>query len=359
MSIRADLTREQRVAPLIHTIDPGFVHHGKIEAIVGTVGMQVIDDAINRLPDLPEWQRNVRIDHIYTRTMLMVCSAMGVKPLGDLLAKERGRIFCSTEELEGFPDFYEAERAVSVWASSGAYPNRVEFHYSTNRISSDTLRGRLRQGGIFSIVAELYRRRDNVLIFDPIIIGSPWLEQGDIQIDFDPMWWGFEFYENFIEDIDEFARVAGIPTPGSPEPMRHISEAAFKACLAQILGDAVHGDWGGETSDYYSAHIHLSGRRTTAAFLFKGPAHFAPMGLNHLGHNNDQIVRLADEPAGLFVVQHCHDILPPVRKTLRAFAVQPSNPRRYCLIDGRDSLRLLQGYDLYDRALELSRPRRG
>jgi len=29
----------------------------------------------------------------------------------------------------------------------------------------------------------------------------------------------------------------------------------------------------------------------TAAFLLKGPARFAPMGLNHLGKNNDQIVR--------------------------------------------------------------------
>jgi len=29
----------------------------------------------------------------------------------------------------------------------------------------------------------------------------------------------------------------------------------------------------------------------TAAFLLKGPARFVPMGLNHLGKNNDQIVR--------------------------------------------------------------------
>jgi hypothetical protein len=78
------------------------------------------------------------------------------------------------------------------------------------------------------------------------------------------------------------------------------------------------------------------------------------MGLNHLGKNNDQIYRLAQEPAQLLVVQHCHDILPPVRATLREFAVSPGATRRYCLIDGRDSLRLLAAYDKLNRALELS-----
>ena len=78
------------------------------------------------------------------------------------------------------------------------------------------------------------------------------------------------------------------------------------------------------------------------------------MSLNHLGKNNDQIVRLAHEPADVLFVQHCHDILPSVRETLRAFAVQPNRPRRYCLIDGRDSLRLLNAYGLFERAVELS-----
>jgi hypothetical protein len=137
--------------------------------------------------------------------------------------------------------------------------------------------------------------------------------------------------------------------------MRVVSEAALKACLAEILGDAAAKDWGGESSDYYSAHIRLSGRRLTSAFLLKGPARFEPMNLKHLGKNNDQIVRLSDEPADVLFVQHCHDILPAVRKTLRAFAVQPFLPRRYCLIDGRDSLKLLRAYGLYDKAVALSK----
>jgi hypothetical protein len=133
-----------------------------------------------------------------------------------------------------------------------------------------------------------------------------------------------------------------------------VSEAAFKACLARLLGDPVQDDWGGEQFDHFSAHMHLSGRATTAAFVLKGPARFLPMSLNHLGKNNDQIYRLAQAPAQLLIVQHAHEILAPVRATLRAFAVQPGNPRRYMLMDGRESLRLLQAYELYDEAVRLS-----
>jgi hypothetical protein len=75
---------------------------------------------------------------------------------------------------------------------------------------------------------------------------------------------------------------------------------------------------------------------------------------NHLGKNNDQIYRLANEPAGLFVVQHCHEIGQAVRATLRAFSIQPGQQRLYCLIDGRDSLRILQAYGKVEQAISLS-----
>jgi hypothetical protein len=164
----------------------------------------------------------------------------------------------------------------------------------------------------------------------------------------------YDFYEVFVEDVDEFSAVREVPTPSDFSVMEGISESAFKACLGEILGDATGKDWGGEISDHFAAHVHLGGKATTAAFLLKEPARFAPMGLNHLGKNNDQIFRLAQEPAQLLVVQHAHEITTPVRGTLRAFAVQPGAPRRYCLIDGRDSLRLLTAYDKVERAMELS-----
>lgn len=360
--IRTQLTSSQRATLLKPTIDPGFVHHRKIQTILGPKGMEIIDDEIRKLPEIPDWQRSVRIDHIYTRVLLGCCNALEIKSLEENLATQWGprQLFCSTEKLSPCPDVYDNERVISVWVPRRDFQYRVEFHYSTRHIYSDTTRSRLYSGEEFAIIAELSRfdEENGVIIFEPIIIGAPWLNDNNTHPDFDIMWYGFSFYEHFIEDFDEFAKVNEIPEPKNPEPMKSVSEAAFKTCLSEILGDATQGDWGGETSDYYTSHLHLQGRRVTAAFLLKGPSRFQPMNLNHLGKNNDQIVRLSHEPADVFIIQHCHDILSPVRETLRAFSVQPSKARRYCLIDGRDSLRLLQAYDLYEKAVEITKTKK-
>jgi len=354
--IREHLTPEQRATDLDLIIDPGFVNHRKIQTIIGKPGMEFIDLNIKNLPDLPEWQKNIRLDHIYTEAVLIFCKTLGVHTLQQNLYARRGQLICSVERLGPCPDVYDKVRVISEWIRPENIDINVQFHYSTAHIRSDTTRSRLHDGNrVFAIAAELLQFDGRLAVFDPLVMGAPWLREKDETPTFDIMWYGYDFFEDFVEDFDEFTRVKDIPVPSDVTPMRDVSENAFKQCLAEILGDAVQNDWGGETSDFYTAHIHLNGKPKTAAFLLKGPARFAPMSLSHLGKNNDQIVRLAKEPAQVLCVQHCHDVTPPVRETLRAFAVQPGNARRFCIIDGRDSLRLLKAYDLYDKAIELSR----
>lgn len=352
--IREQLTPEQRATDLDLVIDPGFVNHRKIQSIIGNLGMSFIDYNIRNLPDLPEWQRTVRIDHIYSEAVLVFCKQLGINTLQHNLATQEGRLFCSIEKLSSCPDVYDNTRVVSKWIPPENINITVEFQYSTTHIHSDTMRSRLHDGNyVFAIIAEVLEFDGTHAICDPLVMGTPWLREKDKSPSFDIMWYGYDFFENFVEDFDEFSKVKDILIPDDVEPMKHVSEDSFKQCLAEILGGTIPNDWGGETSDFYTAHIHLQGKPTTAAFLLKGPARFAPMSLNHLGKNNDQIVRLSKEPAKILFVQHCHDVTPQVRETLRAFAVQPGNARRYCIIDGRDSLRLLKAYDLYDKAIEL------
>ncbi|MBW2664198.1 MAG: hypothetical protein JRD93_20040 [Deltaproteobacteria bacterium] len=355
-SIRDYLTSEERSLPLEHTVDPGFVHKRKLQTILGPEGMRIVDEMISRIPPLSEWQREVRIDHIYKNIFLEFCKIHGIKTLEEVLSEEKGRMICSTVTLAACKNVYDSQRAVSVWVPrSNDCKRRVEFHYSTDLIASDTLKSELYQGGDVSVVAELYSATEEVLVFHPLIMGFPWLRTSDPAWEDKIMWWNRNFFENFIEDFNEFSEVKKYEKPHDFKPMKQISEQAFKKALGKILGDQISKDWGGETSDHFTSHLHLTGRRVTAAFLLKGPARFSPMGLNHLGKNNDQIVRLAQEPADVLVVQHCHEIMPPVRSTLRAFAVQPYGARRYCLIDGKDSLWLLQAYGLYEKALKWSK----
>jgi hypothetical protein len=354
LSIRSELTPEQRALSPEHTIDPGFVHRRAIETVLGPDGMRYVDDTIRQLPGLPEHQADYRIDHIYKDYLLAFCQGLKIKTLAELLASGCGTMFCSTEKVLPNSEVYTAERTRSEIQPAGESAHTVLLKYSTKRVTSDTLRSELHDGARLSIVATLRRREGDTLIFYPLVIGGPWLRIQDPEWADKLVWWSYHFFEHFVEDFAEFSRVKNAPKPDDVEPMRHVSEKAFKACLAKILGDNVAADWGGEQSDHFTSHLHLDGRRVTAAFLLKGPAKFGPMGLNHLGKNNDQIYRLAQEPADVLIVQHSHDITSPVRATLRAFAVQPGRPRRYCLIDGRDSLWLLRAYDLYDEAVRLS-----
>jgi len=355
--IRDDLTPDERALPVRHYIDPGFVNHRLVETVVGDIGVAEINRLIRLLPKLPEWQHTTQVAHIYTRVALGFCEALKVPSLGEVLARGGGPIFCSTEKLAPDESVYTAKRMNVQVLVSGELDHEVRLQFGTEHIISDTLKMQISQGADLSLIAAMPQINGRVFTFRPLVIGSPWLEVDDPAWSDKIVWWGHEYYEQFMEDFDEFARSSDRPTPTLEETqaMRDISEKAFKTCLAEILGDAAGKDWGGEASDHFSAHMHLRGRPVSAAFLLKGPAHFAPMSLNHLGKNNDQIYRLASEPADVLFVQHCHEITPPVRATLRAFAVQPSRPRRYCLIDGRDSLRLLRAYDKVDRALELSR----
>jgi len=355
MSVKEHLTRAQRCEDLSFTIDPGFVHRRKIETILEAKGVEVIDDLMRQFPDtLPGELQEFRIDRVYTKVFLDVMRIWGTKPLQGVLAEGRGRIFCSVEQFDGCPEIWDGiPRASNRWIPTGSTDYEVRIEYSTNKIRSDTLKSHLADGHHLAIVGEITGMAGKTITVEPIIMGGPWIpEEG---ASFDPSWFAYDFHENFVEDFDEFQKISEEEVPADSEPMKNVSEHAFKTCLAEIIGGETPRDWGGEMSDLYSAHLHLNGRRATGAFLLKGPAKFRPMSMAHLGKNNDQIYRLSQEPAGALIVQHCHDIESAVRATLRAFAVQPGNARRYCLIDGRDSLRLLRAYGLMDRALELSR----
>lgn len=351
---RKDRTPQWRAGIVRHAIDPGFIHHRKIETILGAPGMAIIDEQIRNLPEIPEWQRRVRIDHIYARVMLAFCEVNEIRSLRQIMAEHQGLLFCSNEELGPARRIGEGRVASEILLGDGS-SERVEVHYSREHVFGSTPRERFESGGYtFSIIAEFRSTKDGAMVFEPLLMGHPWLEAEGAEYQ-GIEWYGSEFYQQFVEDFDEFAKVTAAEEPVSPGAMQEISEAAVKACFAEILGDQAPNDWGGETSDYFTTHLRLNGRRVTAAFVFKGPARFEPMDLTQLGKKGDQLVRLANEPADVLIVQHCHDILPVVRTTLRAFAVQPSRPRRYCCIDGRDTLRLLKAYGLYEKALSLSR----
>jgi hypothetical protein len=92
--------------------------------------------------------------------------------------------------------------------------------------------------------------------------------------------------------------------------------------------------------------VFARGRQVSAAWLFKGPGYPRAMDINALGKNGDQIDRLFTEPAELLVLQHCHQIKPSVVGMMDAYAHDARRPRRYMIIDGADTGRILRSLGL-------------
>ncbi len=222
---------------------------------------------------------------------------------------------------------------------------RLTFDYHPEHLTSMSAWNALKGQARMFLMAVVTQILDNEIKVQPYVIGNL-VEQRGALIAGPGRW--LNHLEVHIDQIDSFALVEGIPRATSKralDPLKSIPEQDVKEAIAEIIGEAmVPKDWGGEKSDMFSSGVMLEGRRISTAFALKGPAKFRPMTMAELGKNGDQINRLYEEPADLLVLQHCHEITPPVRRVMRAFAQQMGNPRSYCVIDGYDTLRLLTAY---------------
>ena len=106
-------------------------------------------------------------------------------------------------------------------------------------------------------------------------------------------------------------------------------------------------DWGGEKSDLQTSRVHIDGQTTSAAFIFKGPALRGEMHPANMGKRGDQLVRAFHEPVDLVVIQLCNKIASSVVRLAEALAVDPGRPRRYCILDGEDTVRILQASGMF------------
>jgi len=158
----------------------------------------------------------------------------------------------------------------------------------------------------------------------------------------------------FVEDIDEFSKVKEILAADVSSHLNEcgfldISEDRVQEAIEEILSVPYHKkDWGGEINDLYSANVHVAGHRTTAAFLLKGNGlRKTQLQIKDCGKNGDQIVRLFDSPADLFVVQFVGNIAENVIRDVESkteLRNREGKTARYVIIDGQDTARLLAAY---------------
>jgi hypothetical protein len=144
-------------------------------------------------------------------------------------------------------------------------------------------------------------------------------------------------------DIDQFQPHKDVDTRDVTLPLR-VSERVIKDRLNALLGERESaGDWGGEDDDIF-ATCSVGGREFPIAMMLKGPSVPRPMRIKDAGANSDQVLRVAEAPAAVFVVQHVHKISEAVRRQLRMNieALRSRGVEAYCaFIDGVQTYKLL------------------
>ncbi|UXI67067.1 hypothetical protein [Tahibacter amnicola] len=353
MSIQ-DLPEELRTKDIFHHIDMGFVNRRLCMTALGREGREYYaehaspgDDHFSRLHN----------DHLLVTMLEDHCEYYSAPTLLEALESGGARtVFRSTEKLTACPEIYDAMHVEHAVELPLDYGMPVVISYHTNHVVSDTGRMTLAEGSrknyVQSIIGLLHKEPDRYRI-EPMVIGAPWLDHPRNGEDNGAlMFFGRDHGEVLPEDIEQFSALKDVAVAGVDEwqeVMSRMPEKAVKEAIASLLLEPSKKDWGGESDDHFSGNVVVGKRRRTAAFLLKGPTNFREMTLEMMGKRADQLVRLTKTDAEIYVVQHSHLIGDAVRTTLRALSIQPGGTKKkYCLIDGLATYRLLKAYGKLD-----------
>jgi hypothetical protein len=157
----------------------------------------------------------------------------------------------------------------------------------------------------------------------------------------------------YIQDIDSFHRVRDV----NSEMVKHhlkdgyldMAEDTVQMALEQILNVPFHRkDWGGEINDLYTANVEVFGTKTATAFFLKGNGlKKQEMQISDCGKNGDQLLRLFDSPAQLFIVQFVGNVSDNVIRDVEAkveWRRDRGKPTWFCIMNGQDTAMLLHAY---------------
>jgi hypothetical protein len=155
--------------------------------------------------------------------------------------------------------------------------------------------------------------------------------------------------ELFVDDIDTFGEARNI----KPQEVKDLlplalSEDEVQTMFEEIIGENFHQeDWGGEINDLVTSHVTVGGKRLRAAFLLKGSGTKGRLTIAKCGKNGDQISRLTEAPADLYVIQHVGEIDQRVMYDLRdkvLLRVFKGESCQMCILDGTETARILKAY---------------
>lgn len=349
-----DIPDRLRAKDKFHYIDLGFLNIHRCISFLPPDASQCFFE--NQKPGTDHLAK-ISNYHLLMGKVLEICETLDAPTLLKALTLgEPCHLFRSTERLAPCSEIFDEARVCHRVELDLDFDKPVVIAYHTRHIHTDTGKMVLNKGStegyVNSIIGYLHDKSNRFEI-EPMVIGRPWFDHSRNGNDSDRlrlMFLGSSFGEILPEDIDQFSKMRDVKADSQNEwmsAMKALPEIKVKEAIAGLLSEPPKKDWAGESNDHFSANILVHGQRRTAAFLLKGPSDFREMTLDMCGKRANQILRMVDSDADVSVVQHAHLIGSDVRRTLRALTIQPGSSRRkYCLIDGQATYRILKAYSL-------------
>jgi hypothetical protein len=343
------LSVKDRLKNFKQHIDPGFINYRRCFSFGGKAVQSVFKEY--GFSDSMHHLQRLQMHHWIVSAIMDICLEQNVPSLAEVLIDPvPGYLFCGAELFAGTKDIYDdsKSRIMNQILLPFEYSKKVFIDCGKEHFVASTGRSEQYHESYIALVGSISMVNDEQVIVAPLIMGAPSFSHpaNDAGVAID--WLIYDILEIKPEEINEFSKMKTVEMPAPEEWMEYMSktsEQAIKEKICKLLKELPPKDWGGEEADLFAGALHVGDNRLSASFAFKGPARFKEMVPTMLGKNGDQIYRMSNSPADLLVVQHCHNIGTSVRSTLRAFAMRPQR-RRFCLIDGRDTYRLLKAYDL-------------
>jgi len=127
------------------------------------------------------------------------------------------------------------------------------------------------------------------------------------------------------------------------------AEDRVQLALESILSVPNHKkDWGGEGNDLYTYNVIVNGCPRPTAFLLKGNGlRSKVMEIKHCGKNGDQVIRLFQSPADLFVIQFVGNIAESVIQHAHGEIARlktQGKEAHFLIMDGQNTARVLHAY---------------
>ncbi len=337
---------------LAYTIDAYFINKRLIFNILDDIARAKLEMNLKKASNMMEPFKKVYTNQCYIDGAISYIVNKKVEPLDKILLDnkryiKKGRLIYIESDFY-FKDLSKAYNKTKKGKLTYAkYHIKVERfkdllifgHYNPEHITCNSAFDRLSGHKTRFMFAYVEGFINGSLQLNPIIIGDRILSNKSfLNVRNDGRIMPEEINE--FEDLEKFdIRVVDI------NEMKKYSEKDLKKWIAEIIGEKfIQKDWGGEKSDLFTTNLHIKKQRIRAAFLLKGPSKFHPMSIKDLGKQGDQIVRLFDEPADIYILQHCHFIKSEVEKMMSAFASRFYDVSYYCIINGIDTFRILKSY---------------